>query len=49
MSKDYIRPAEMVKECTTEELDNMDTNEFMSAILNKILKRLDALENPPEK
>jgi len=49
MSKNYEHPAEMVKYCTTEELKNMDTNEFMSAILNKILKRLDALENPPEK
>tara|TARA_R110000823_G_C15834847_1_gene490588 strand:+ start:580 stop:729 length:150 start_codon:yes stop_codon:yes gene_type:complete len=49
MSKDYVRPAEMVKYCTTEELENINTNEFMSAILNKILKRLDALENPPKK
>jgi len=49
MSKNYVRPVEMVRDCTTEELDNMDTNEFMSAILNKILQRLDALENPPKK
>jgi hypothetical protein len=49
MSKDYTRPAEMVKYCTAEELENMDTNEFMCAILNKILKRLDALEKPAKR
>lgn len=42
-------PQEITDFCSSDEIENITNIEHLTAILSRILKRLDALETPPKK